>query len=341
MAKLTLQPGQKIIAEITKTMRNYTIILNQANLLDSEYICDHTQNLLYALFKCCIPTLATELESLGIPEEEKESIRELIESLYRLKKGEITKTISIDVNISHESPIVHLLHLAVEKHAISWCRKSGAENWGRLTGFSEYLEKLKFEEGTDRMRAPYWPGLPTCVMTYLPIEAPQVQIGISTSLDKFEYFKKSKRLFWETRAKRLDWLQNQCTSTTAQKIDAVKKFSRELRDESKWEMIFENVDQLDSHNCKFQHFRPHDIVPIYLPIVGSTWQPNGRYLRSCLLDGIRFAMLRPPAAEKMEQSHGTQKEGKNRRILPETSCAEWDAFVNVLSSPRYTQTTWY
>lgn len=113
--------------EITKAIHNYRIIIDQANALDSSYKCENTQNLLYAIFNCCIPNLETELQSIKIHESHKREVRDLIEALNTFKKATISKDISVDANTSHESPIVHLLCLAVEKQAISYSREHRSE----------------------------------------------------------------------------------------------------------------------------------------------------------------------------------------------------------------------
>ena len=65
-------------------------------------------------------------------------------------------------------------------------------------------------------------------------------------------------------------------------------------------------------------------VPVYLPVIISTWHPDGTYLPTCFLDCHRFRFIRPLGAEKQESGYKSKKwEG----VYPATSCAEWDGFV--------------
>jgi hypothetical protein len=351
MAPMQLHTNAK--EEITMAIQNYEIIIDEVNALDSDYECQHTQDLLYAIFKCCIPNLATELESLTILERDRIHIKELIQTLDRLKKAKTTKDIPVDDNMSHESPIVHLLCLAVEKQVISYSRehRSEGENWGGLGAFSDYLKKLEFKKAKDENGAPYWPGLPTCIMAYVPIWAPQMEyhISVSASPDGFVYALRTKKILWKIRRRRLHRLREQCDKGTTTRIDAVRQFSKELCDDSKWKTLFkptdgfENIDHLGPHSWRPHDLKPHDSVPFYLPIVNSTWNPSGKYLRACPLDSLRFAVLRPPEAEKIEQSprHSTPKKVGGKLPIPsESSCAEWDGFLNVMSQPRYTKMVW-
>lgn len=69
-------------------------------------------------------------------------------------------------------------------------------------------------------------------------------------------------------------------------------------------------------------------VPVYLPVIMSTWNPDGTYLATCFLDCLRFRFIRPLGAEKAEPSYKSRSTGP---IYPETACAEWDGFVNWIS----------
>ena len=73
---------------------------------------------------------------------------------------------------------------------------------------------------------------------------------------------------------------------------------------------------------------PDPYVPVYLPVVVSTWQPTGEYLPTCLLDCHRFRFIRPLGAEKLETGYNSKN---GTAIYPTTSCAEWDGFITWIS----------
>lgn len=213
-----------------------------------------------------------------------------------------------------------------------------------LGGVSDYLKKLEFKRGSDQYDVPYWPGLPISIMAYVRIWAPPPHfiISFSASLDKFEYATKTKKILWKIRLKRLRWLRERCDRDTITRIDAVKLFSKELAVESNWGTLFKPTDGLAPHNWMPHNLKPHASVPAYLPIVNSSWYPSGEYLRACPLDGLRFVILRPPEAEKIE--HSARRVPKTRAgtlLIPtESSCAEWDGFLSIMSLSQYKEGAW-
>lgn len=268
--------------KFTKAIQKYKIILDEVDALDSFYESDHTKNLFYAMFEFCLPNLEKELQSLKILDRDH---KELVKNLNLLKKPEITKDIPADAKMRHESPIVHLLCLALERSAVSYSRevRLQGENWGRFGSFPNYLKKLKLKDWDDENDVQYWPGVPTCVMTYVPIWAPQIeyQVSISASPDRFAYAHETRKNLWKRRGRRLNQLREQCDKSIIALIDAVKLFPKELGIESNWDKLF-NSNGLDPHSWRPHDLKPHDSVPVYLPIIVSTWKPNGHYLRACL-----------------------------------------------------------
>ena len=141
-------------------------------------------------------------------------------------------------------------------------------------------------------------------------------------------------------------LRGQCDSDTVARIDAVKQFSKNLGKDSEWELMFKSTG-VGPHNWRLHDLKPHNNVPVYLPIVTSTWYPSGKYLRACPLDSLRFALFRPPEAERIEQSQRSTSKTKEATVRkglipPESSCAEWDGFLNVMSQlPPNNDKVWY
>ena len=96
----------------------------------------------------------------------------------------------------------------------------------------------------------------------------------------------------------------------------------------------------NSHGTSFSNdLELGEQVPVYLPVVMSTWKPDGQYLQACHLDNARFRVLRPPAAETIERLEG--KKNNSSRMPTPTSCAEWDGFVEWSSRNRYCNAVWY
>ena len=107
-----------------------------------------------------------------------------------------------------------------------------------------------------------------------------------------------------------------------QKI-ATDENAKEEEDSIKEEnSIKEEINTLETEN-------PPDAgdasMPVYLPVIISTWHPDGTYLPTCFLDCRRFRFIRPLGAEKQESLY---KSKKREGVYPATSCAEWDGFVN-------------
>ena len=353
------QAGPKTVEEIEKAVLNYQVIIEEADRLDPSYECSRTQDIFDAIFKFYVPTLTTEVESLMIPKSRKDSVNKSISSLCELKLAKDIKDIEhVDSkknseensNNSHESPMIHLLYLAVEKKGISCSREQSPEgkNWGRLAAISEYLAKLTFKDWVDDYGAPYWPGLPTCIMVYVPVltSQPSLDIAFSATPDKFVYALATQKKFCAIRAARFRRLERRCNADTKKRIDAIKLFSKELGDQSKWKTLFKPVSdstEFGVHNWRPHHLKPHASIPFYLPVVTSTWYPNGKYLRACALDSLRFAVLRPPEAQKVEESQRyiAQKKPGKSHIPTETGCAEWDGFLEMMSRLQDTNTVFY
>lgn len=355
----------KTFDEFLKVIENYTIIVDQANELDPSIESEITKRLQDAIFNCYIPELKKHLNSVRRP------------GLYEIEKA-ITFLDTKRTNVQHstdyrspkssDSPLTLLLSLAIEKKKISDSREtqSGKHNWGRLGAFPSYLESLSFKRSTSKKDTEYWPGLPTCVMALIPIWAHQTEykISVSASADLFEFSAGLKEYAYLRRMNRMKHLRRPFDKNTQNRIDSMTNFSKKFREnpysEELWgdsEMLQKNANakKSDSENplysLKAHNLKQHKDWPAYLPVVVSTWKPDGRYLRACPLDRVRFTFLRPPAAEIAENNpqklSKAQRENKSvdrqliANIPSERSCAEWEGFITWISQQDHSTATWY
>ena len=163
-------------------------------------------------------------------------IEEAIEALNKLKKE---KNIYIQGNPASdgvcESPLALLLSLAIDQGAISDLRETNPkmENWGRLGAFPDYLASLGFKRSTQKKDVEYWPGLPTCVMTFIPIWSPNVNCKtlVSATADKFEFIPKIGKYAWNCRKRWMYLLKEQIDKQLHGRIDAIMDFSKMLKEE--------------------------------------------------------------------------------------------------------------
>lgn len=91
---------------------------------------------------------------------------------------------------------------------------------------------------------------------------------------------------------------------------------------------------------KPNHLKRNAHVPVHLPIVVFTWSPNGTYKRACLLDSLRFNVLRPPGAYEIEHLPRHVPQGGGTIPTP-TGCAEWHGFIKFMSQKDHRDRKWY
>ena len=383
--------------EIERVIQNYNIIVSRVGIIDPEHKEDKTKRLLNIIFDCYIPKIEGYISSPteNIANEDKTRIENEITKLRAVKpKTDTTPGQESQGRESHESPLVLLLSLALEIGEITASdprennKQSGLKNtkgqdWGRLSGFLDYVKELNFKSYTkqEKQSSKYWPGLPYCVMALVPLGdfyQQKSEILLSASPDKFDYLGTQglQNLLLEKRAKRLAKLESLCNSNEKNQILSARSYSRKIK---AWNDKKAELEETKKQSCerlqrtnkelgkelqnqqekspallsrkeavevelakkmsahaealeKWENESPLEAldanVPVYLPVIMSTWHPDGMYLATCFLDCLRFRFIRPLGAEKGEQTYKSKKTGN---IYPETACAEWDGFINWIS----------
>ncbi|KAI1201725.1 hypothetical protein F5X97DRAFT_289398 [Nemania serpens] len=347
----------KVLDHIICAIDNYAIIVHETLQLDPEWSDSTTQALLRTVFEIYVPLFeadffclrAYDLENDPDVERCRKSLYDFLEHGKKFKplNHELAKLDSID---AHESPLVLLLTLALKKKRILLERGQDPDvNWGRLHTFPQYLKGLKFLAKKNDQGEDFWPGLPHVIMFSLPIwtSNDEYRASVSSSYEKFGVLASPKIESRRRRSQRLKELQALCGPESQRRIESVRDFSvameRQFGPEGSrsrsvyqtWEEFFRLgvAETKKPYSLKSHHFQCNSYLPCYLPAVVSTWMPNGVYKRSCLLDSLRFGVLRPPEAEKVESTPREKKGAKERkvRVPASTACAEWDGFINIIS----------
>lgn len=342
----------KILDEFEKVIDNYAIIVDKAWELDSS-----NEGVRDTIFGCYIPELKKELNLLR-PRAHQDKIQSKID---KLESKEERRAIAPWRSESYDNPLTLLLSLAVEKGAISDSRetKSEDDNWGRLGKFRDYLKGLDFKSSTNKKNTQYWPGLPYCVMALIPIWSPKekYKISVAASSDQFEFLGAMNKHAFKCRKDRMKCLRRSLDEETQKRIDNMRDFSKTLRENPYSETLWMDSSKLQEdadatqdnllYSLKPCDLKQHKDWPVYLPVVISTWKPNGEYLRACPLDRVRFIASRPPAAEKkeiiprkMKKTNGESK-FEASAIPTETGCAEWVGFLNWINQQKDFTATWY
>lgn len=151
-----------------------------------------------------------------------------------------------EVDGDHESPLVLLLSLAIEKGEISVSdprkdcspleeQKSGGHDWGVLRGFLDYLRQFEFQtlQTPRNPKSSYWPGLPFCIMALVPFEdshQSKHRISVSATLDRLDYdlTVQLSTCIYVKREKRLQNFEALCNKTGKKQIDSARKYSNEI-----------------------------------------------------------------------------------------------------------------
>ena len=344
--------------EFDRVLDNYTILVDKARELDPSAECNTGRLLQHIISGCYIPKLQKQMKLLLSPQDQ-DKFQPRLDKL--VSKEDKTSQIKYTPG-SYENPLTLLLSLAIEKGDIRDDRETQSEenNWGRLGNFHGYLKSLEFKFSTNKEHTQYWPGLPYCVMALIPIWCPKekYKISVSASPDQFPYLPAMNIFAFNRRKDRMESLRKSCHDKTNKRIDEMIEFSKTLRGDHYSEKLWMDSSKLqedanyDKHNNRLYSWKPYDLKshkdwPVYLPVVVSTWKPDGQYLRACPLDRVRFITLRPPAAERAEtttrQRKKSSKESKSNdsEIPAETSCAEWMGFLNWISQQEDSTATWY
>lgn len=335
------QEGVKVVEEIKTVIENYKIIIKWVEKLDETHESRNTQNVFSTLSSpgSYIPALKDYVESSElIPRGKKKLLFDDISTLQQKTKtrGEIPTN-----DKSHESPLVHLLYLAIEKKKLLFDREQQPkeQNWGRLGAFPDYLRELEFKSLGHGTSERYWPGVPTCLMISVPIWTSEAEysVSISASPDKFKYVKKLLENCWDHRRDRFKQLEQSCGEDARVRVKRLRRFSKKLL--HKYESLFNDLDEMQ-FNWTPSNLKPDSHVPVYFPVISSTWTPAGEYLPACGLDRLRFSILRPPEAEKEEQ-RARQRPFNFTAMPTEESCAEWDGFIDFMSRPEHREVSWY
>jgi hypothetical protein len=332
----TMPPAQQFLKaqlELDILVRNYEIILGRSRASDPGLKSKSLRELDHSVFMQYTPELEADIHRLPISIAEKQRLQVIVD---RLKQGADPKARTPTTGLRHQSPLVLLLYLALENGQISLSRETEYSNqkWGRLGAFSKYLGELPFEPHSSVTSGSYWPGVPSCLMTSFPIFATEqdFEVSIAASQDKFDSFVGLKACERKLRSARRRELRNSYDLNTQGKIQAVQDFSDTLRktEKEEWRSLFNKSQDMSFKKWEPHDLKPHEHVPVYLPIVATTWTPVGEYKPACALDSIRFRFLRPPAAEKQEIL-SKEIESKNTRIPTATGCAEWECFLSIMA----------
>ncbi|KAJ2984007.1 hypothetical protein NUW58_g6154 [Xylaria curta] len=365
------QPAPKALLEIQRALENYKIILDKAVLTDKK-LGGTTQALFRVIFENYVPKLQQDFGKIKTNDRNELAIgcskafKDLEGFRDKTRQPERGPVKPQGYIHPHESPLVLLLTVALENGEIPLRLLSHTDpqghtgdglNWGKLWYFPRYLEACKFQSTPDDNGVKYWPGLPHCVMTSLPIQTIDNTGGalVSASVDKIiradEFQKEAKNL----RRRRFGRLRSECPDNVRNQIDFVKGFSEQLfsafnRDPGSpgtpnINEVRERYLQSRSTNCDARDLQSYDLqpgyqLPVYLSIVASVWTPDGKYKPACFLDRLRFCVLRPPEGEKQENEITEQMNRRRYRgeqnsskfsIPAATACAEWDAFITIFS----------
>ena len=346
------QETRKILDEFEKVIDNYAIIVDEARILDPS-----NEGVRGTIFDCYIPKLKKELRLLG----RLAHVKRILSKIDELESKVERRVIAPWRSESYDNPLTLLLSLAIEQGAITDSRetKSGNDNWGRLGKFRDYLEGLDFKSSTNKKGTQYWPGLPYCVMALIPIWSPKnkYKISVAASSDQFEFLGALSEHAFKCRKARMKCLRKSLDEETQERIDEMINFSKTLRDnpysETLWmdsRKLQEDADATEKnflYSLKPCDLKQHKDWPVYLPVVISTWKPNGEYMRACALDRVRFIASRPPAAERKENIPRYMKkptgnsESQASEIPSETGCAEWVGFLNWINQQKACTGTWY
>lgn len=339
------QKGVQIVEEVKAIIENYKTIIKwveRLDPLDEPHKSQHTLNLISTLSKRYIPALQSFVKSSPLIRSDHR--RTCLDEISALQQRTATPGEVSANNMSHESPLVHLLYLAIEKRKIPFSREQQPkeQNWGRLGAFPDYLRELEFKSLGHGTPERYWPGVPTCLMISVPVwtSGAEYRVSISASPDKFKHAEGLLRICWDHRKDRLKKLEASCRGDALVGIRSLRGFSKDLLNPVRWESLFKDLKEIE-FNWTQSNLKPDNRVPVYLPVIISTWNPAGEYLPACGLDRLRFSILRPPEAEKKEQ-WSRQKAFKSTDTMPTAdSCAEWDGFVDFISRPEHQEISWY
>ena len=230
--------------EIVKVLQNYQIIVDRVNAIDGNYKAETTRRLLDSIFVHYVRTIEHSISvDSCISDEDKRTIDSEITKLKNLR----TQTLIPNCDDQskgqewHESPLVLLLSLALEDGTPSTSDPRGkgkhstnsdarGQDWGRLSGFLDYLSQLEFKTYKTEIVGSYWPGLPKCIMALIPLEIAEqneFKIMISASLDKFEHdaTQDLKGLILDRRVQRLQCLETKCSKSRQEQIGSVRDYS--------------------------------------------------------------------------------------------------------------------
>jgi hypothetical protein len=322
--------------ELVVLVENYEVIIKQSKALNPPLKNENLRQLHHLVFTQYIPHLETQFNSM--PQGFQVCVN-------RLKQLAIPNIEAPSTNPQHASPLLLHLYLAMDTSRIllSREREQGGQKWGRLSAFPEYLCQLKLMQYESVKTGRYWPGLPSCLMTFFPVSATgnNFKVSLAASLDKVESLRRLSSHYRTNRYARWTSLKDSCDTNTQQRIEATEIFSKTLSNIKEWETLFMEPRKLSFKNWAPHHLRSHAHVPVYLPIVAATWTPTGVYKPACALDSIRFRFLRPPEAEKIENALRLKLE-TNTNIPTFNGCAEWDGFISIMAQQKEEETlTWY
>ncbi|KAI1109530.1 hypothetical protein F5Y14DRAFT_455966 [Nemania sp. NC0429] len=335
------QLPRQLSNEVEKVIQNYQIIVKKAQDTDPMSASATTRAILNLIFRIYVPCLQEDFREFR---EQDPDIATLLDDFEVQGKticdnlGDNFREPLIGGSIGpHESPLVLLLTLALENLGtrpelsinIDLPEDSDtSQNWGRLWCFREYLRNCGFSAMEPNRGTKYWPGLPHCIMTSLPLWTADV--------------KKWRTTTQKLRKARLGNIEERCGASSKAQIRRARDFSRALARDDSWEHYLRTgIDQqIDPRNLSSCDIGPRHQIPIYLPVLACVWTPDGEYKNACLLDRLRFSFLRPPEAERQEiinrekerREEEERWKGQQRvRIAPEAAaCAEWDGYMNIV-----------
>lgn len=258
----TGQHSQHQSAEIEHAIKNYRIIVEHVNDIDTDKRREMKRRLLVAIIDH-VNKLEESLSNTNrhISDENKKRI--LIE-IHELKDLSSRSLLCDDQSQSYEwdqSPLVLFLSLAsdVGKFSTSDPRTNGkqssdlsatGQDWGQLSDFFAYLRQLKFHKyqtvENGKPKGSYWPGLPTCVMALIPLETlyqNDSKIMISASADRFAYNETANLDTLNKRDQRLANLESECIGFRKKQMESVKWYSEEMKTE--YDLRQEKIEKLE------------------------------------------------------------------------------------------------
>ncbi|KAI9888235.1 MAG: hypothetical protein M1814_000940 [Vezdaea aestivalis] len=207
------------------------------------------------------------------------------------------------------NPLVLFLKLALES----------GEYRRNLGGIQKLLNLLSLSPVGNYSK--YFPGMPSCVFA---LQRDGHDLIISATRDKYQEksaLEFTSRDLWQSQLVRQE---KRCSEFNSGQVQQLKTLSKDFSDVIKTEGVSKDLHVQVNHLtfCKFLKDRAEDQGQSRIDFTGTaaSWQANGSYKPSCLLDHYRFKTNRPLGNRKPTTA-----------VWGPTSCAEWFAFLELAS----------